>query len=373
MNSVKRRRSLAVKVGPITIGGGAPVVLQSMTNTRTSDTAATLQQICDLAAAGCELVRVAVPDAGAADALGELVRDSPVPLVADIHFDIDLAYRALERGAAKIRINPGNIGGTAKLDELCRRAADCGAALRIGVNAGSLERPLRQKYGGVTAAALVESALGYLETTAKTGFDQTVISLKASDVPTTIEAYRLIAGQVPHPLHLGVTAAGPLESGLIKGAIGVGTLLAEGLGDTVRISLTADPLAEVRVARHILEILHLRPRREPELSSCPTCGRCEVNLIPLVNRVAKLLHDYPHPVKVAVMGCAVNGPGEAREADIGITAGRKQGLLFRRGEVVRTVPQDQLMEALQEELKQFTAVKQSLSGSGKSEEVETWT
>ncbi|HHW75060.1 MAG TPA: flavodoxin-dependent (E)-4-hydroxy-3-methylbut-2-enyl-diphosphate synthase [Firmicutes bacterium] len=349
-----KRSSLAVNVGGVIIGGGAPVVLQSMTNTQTADLAATLRQIRALASAGCELVRVAVPDSESADALGGLVRESPVPLIADIHFDINLARRSLEQGAAKIRINPGNIGGRAKLEQLCRQAKDCGAALRIGVNAGSLERTLYQKYGGVTAEAMVESALGYLEVVEKTGFEQSVISLKASDVPTTIEAYRLIAGRVSSPLHLGVTAAGPLESGTIKGAIGIGALLSEGIGDTIRVSLTADPLEEVRLARRILEVLHLRPQSGPELISCPTCGRCTVELVPLVKRVDELLSEYPHPIKVAVMGCAVNGPGEAREADIGITAGRKRGMLFRRGRIVRTVPREQLLEALQEELNKFT-------------------
>ncbi|HPZ11084.1 MAG TPA: flavodoxin-dependent (E)-4-hydroxy-3-methylbut-2-enyl-diphosphate synthase [Bacillota bacterium] len=350
MNSAARRSSLAVKVGDLIIGGGAPVVIQSMTNTRTSDIAATLKQIRLLAATGCELVRVAVPDEAAAAALGELVRESPVPLVADIHFDIRLAYRALEQGAAKIRINPGNMGGKARLRELCRRAIRYGAALRIGVNAGSLERHLLVKHGGITAAALVESALVYLKEAEEAGFSSIVVSLKASDVLTTIEAYRLIAGQVRYPLHLGVTAAGPLEIGTIKGAVGIGTLLAEGIGDTIRVSLTADPLAEVRLARQILEVLRLRQPSGPELISCPSCGRCTVDLVSLVEQVSLLLRDYSHPVKVAVMGCAVNGPGEAREADIGITAGRKRGLIFRRGKIIRTVPQDRLLEALQEEL-----------------------
>lgn len=353
MSPFKRRNSAAVKVGNVIIGDGAPVALQSMTNTGTGDVAATLAQIRALAAVGCELVRVAVPDDTAAGALGRLVKESPMPLVADIHFDIRLAYRALEQGAAKIRINPGNIGGKERLLELCRRADACGAALRIGVNAGSLERTLLKKYGGVTAGALVESALGYLDVTEKAGFKAAVLSLKASDVLTTIEAYRLIAGQTDRPLHLGVTAAGPLESGTIKGAVGIGTLLAEGIGDTLRVSLTADPLEEIRVARLILEALHLRPHRGPELISCPSCGRCAVELLPLVEDVSRLLQGYPHPVKVAVMGCAVNGPGEARDADIGITAGRKRGLVFRRGKIVRTVAQDKLLEALQEELDHF--------------------
>lgn len=353
MESFARRSSTAVKVGGLTIGGGFPVVIQSMTNKRSGDIADTLDQVRALAAAGCELVRVAVPDDDAAGALGLLVRESPVPLVADIHFDIRLAYRALEQGAAKIRINPGNLGGSKRLTELCRRAAGCGAALRIGVNAGSLERNVLKKYGGITAAALVESALEHLEAAEKTGFSQIVVSLKASDVPTTIEAYRLIAGQVQYPLHLGVTAAGPLESGTIKGAVGIGTLLAEGIGDTLRVSLTADPLHEVRVARQILEALRLRSSAGPELISCPTCGRCTIDLPDLVDRVSVLLQDYPYPVKVAVMGCAVNGPGEARDAHIGITAGRKRGLIFREGKIVRTVPQEKLLAALQEELEQF--------------------
>lgn len=352
-NSFNRRRSLAVHIGGVTMGGGAPVLLQSMTTTRTADSDATLKQVEALAAAGCELVRVAVPDRESAFALGELVKSSPVPLIADIHFDIELAYLSLEQGAAKVRINPGNIGGTASLSELCRRAADSGAALRIGVNSGSLERKILKKHGSATAAAMVESALGYLEVVEKIGFSQTVLSLKASDVPTTIEAYRRIAGEMPYPLHLGVTAAGPLEAGTIKGAVGIGTLLAEGIGDTVRVSLTADPLNEVRIGRQILEVLHLRPRSGPEVISCPTCGRCEIDLPPLVEQVSALLKNCPHPLKVAVMGCAVNGPGEAREADIGITAGRKQGLLFKQGRVVRTVLPNQLLEALQEELNRF--------------------
>lgn len=364
MYSFVRRDSLTVKVGNLLMGGGAPVVIQSMTNTRSSDIPATLSQIRELWEAGCELVRVAVPDGAAAHALGELVRESPVPLVADIHFDIRLAYRALEQGAAKIRINPGNMGGREQLGELCRRAEECGAALRIGVNAGSLERPLLDKYGGATAAALVESALGHLEVVEKTGFGGTVISLKASDVRTSIEAYRLIASRIKCPLHLGVTAAGPLESGTIKGAVGIGTLLAEGIGDTLRVSLTADPLHEVRVARQILESLQLRPRAGPELISCPTCGRCSIDLVPLVERVSGLLQGYPYPVKVAVMGCAVNGPGEAREADIGITAGKKRGLIFCRGKVVRTVPRDKLLEALQQELEQL-ANRNSNRSSGR--------
>lgn len=346
---IRRRHSLAVKVGHAVIGGEAPVTIQSMTNTKTADATKTLSQIRRLVEAGCELVRVAVTDEKSAAALSFLAAESGVPLIADIHFDIRLAYLSLERGAAKIRINPGNIGGREKLGELARRAAGVGAALRIGVNAGSLEKPLLKKYGGATAEALVESALGYLETLEKAGFSDIVVSLKASDVVTTIEAYRMIANRVPYPLHIGVTEAGPLASGTIKGAVGIGALLAEGIGDTVRVSLTADPVEEIRVARQILQVLHLRVFG-PELISCPTCGRCEIDLIPLVNQVAEMIEGYRRPVKIAVMGCVVNGPGEAREADLGISAGRVHGIIFRKGEVVQTVRSDRILQALQEEL-----------------------
>lgn len=364
MDSVERRRSRAVRAGAVVIGGGAPVVVQSMTNTRTADLAATLEQIGLLAAAGCELVRVAVPDAAAAEALFTLVRESPVPLIADIHFDVHLAHRSLEQGVAKVRINPGNIGGEEQLGELCRRAAAAGASLRIGVNSGSLEHRMRRTHGGATAAAMVESALGYVEAAERTGFTALVISLKAADVRTTIRANRLLAGRTAYPLHLGITAAGPLEEGTIKGAVGIGALLSEGIGDTVRVSLTADPREEVRVARRILEALGLRRRSGPELISCPTCGRCEVDLVPLVERVSALLRGYPHPIRVAVMGCAVNGPGEAREADIGISAGRKRGLLFRRGRVIRTVAPELLLEALQDELNRFVPGEWAPPGAG---------
>ncbi len=349
MDKIKRRVTRPVRVGGITIGGDAPVTIQSMTTTRTENYSATLAQIEALHEAGADLVRVAVPDQGAAAVLKKLAANSPVPLVADIHFDIRLAYLALDNGAAKIRINPGNLGGRAKLTELARKAAGYRVPLRVGVNAGSLEKKLLEKHGGPTAAALVESALGYLEALEEIGFGDVVVSLKASDVRTTISAYRLFSEKKSYPLHLGVTGAGPAEAGSIKGAVGIGALLADGIGDTVRVSLTASPLEEVRVARHILQALDLRTFG-PDLISCPTCGRCEVELVPLVNEVEKMLEAYSMPVKVAVMGCAVNGPGEAREAEVGICAGRKKGILFRRGRVVRTVEQDRLLEALKEEL-----------------------
>ena len=354
VNPAGRRRSMAVKVGNATIGGGAPVTIQSMTNTRTADTASTLAQIRRLVEAGCELVRVAVPDEASAAALAQLVEGSTVPLIADIHFDAGLAHLALENGAAKVRINPGNLGGKERLIELARKAAGLGAALRIGVNAGSLEKKLLSKYGGATARAMVESALGSLDVLEKARFSDIVVSLKASDVVTTIEAYRLIADRIPYPLHLGVTGAGPRWIGTIKGSVGIGTLLAEGIGDTIRVSLTADPVEEVYVARQILQVLRLR-EFGPELISCPTCGRCEIDLVNLAEKAEAMLAGYSRPVKVAVMGCVVNGPGEAREADLGISAGKKHGIVFRGGKVVRTVHPEQILEALREELDRFFA------------------
>lgn len=353
MSAVERRRSLLVRVGGVEIGGGAPVSIQSMTNTKTDDTAATLAQIRRLVNAGCELVRVAVPNEAAARNISTLVRESPVPIIADIHFDAGLAHIALEQGAAEVRINPGNIGGKSKLLELARAAAKRNAALRIGVNAGSLEQACLKKHGSANPEALVESALGYLRELEKINFHNVVVSLKASDVLTTIQANRLLAGLTPYPLHLGVTEAGTVERGTVKAAVGIGTLLAEGIGDTIRVSLTADPVEEIRVGRRILQALQIR-KFEPELISCPTCGRCEIDLVELANRVSELLQDYPGLFKVAVMGCAVNGPGEAREADVGVTAGRKRGIIFRRGKVVKTVEPDQILEALRLELDNLT-------------------
>lgn len=364
MDRIERKKTRAVQVGNVTIGGDAPIVIQSMTNTRTEDTGATLEQINCLVEAGCELVRVAVPDMAAAKALEKLVRQSPVPLIADIHFDPALAYRSMESGASKIRINPGNIGGREKLSELARQAESFKVPIRIGVNAGSLERRLLKKYGGASAAALVESALGYLELLEATGFSDLVVSLKASDVFTAISAYRLFSEKSRYPLHLGVTGAGPLEAGTIKGAVGIGTLLAEGIGDTVRVSLTASPVEEVRVARRIIQSLGLRGF-EPELISCPTCGRCEVDLVTLVAEVENILRLYSAPLKIAVMGCVVNGPGEAREADLGISAGKKQGILFRHGKVIKTVKLDNLLDTLKEELDSLLSEQQ-----GKQEERE---
>ncbi len=360
MSAIRRRESHPVQVGSLTIGGTAPVVIQSMTNTKTADSAATLVQIAALAEAGCEMVRVAIPDREAAAALRVINAKSPIPVVADIHFDVELAMLAIEHGAAKIRINPGNLGGKEKLLALAEKAAERAVPVRIGVNAGSLERSLLKKYGGPTPEALAESALNYLAILEKTELKNLVVSMKASDVYTTIAANRIFAAKSNAPLHLGVTEAGPPEVGIIKGAVGIGTLLAEGIGDTIRVSLTASPVEEIGVARQILQALGLRIFT-PELISCPTCGRCEADLVPLVKAAAKLLDNYPLPIRVAVMGCAVNGPGEAREADLGISAGRKQGILFRHGKVIRTVDQDYLLEALEKELAGLLASQEQSS------------
>ena len=352
MDQPERRKTRVVKVGKLMIGGTAPISIQSMTNTEPHDYDATLAQIRDLAEAGAELVRVAIPDKKTLPVFKKLVQNCQLPLVGDIHFDPELAALALDNGAAKIRINPGNIGGTKRLEALALKAKDRNAAIRIGVNAGSLKRRLLQKYRGATAEAMVDSAAGYLEIFENAGFENLVVSLKASDVYTTIKANRLFAKDYDYPLHLGVTEAGPPSTGLLKGAIGIGALLADGIGDTVRVSLTASPLEEIKAAKKILQALGIRIFT-PDLISCPTCGRCEIDLVPLVNQVEKLLENYKEPLKVAVMGCAVNGPGEAKDADVGISAGKKKGILFKQGKVVKTVEQDKLLEALQNELNSY--------------------
>lgn len=349
MDKIFRKPTNPVQIGNVIIGGEAPVVIQSMTNTKTVDSDATSDQINQLYEAGCELVRLAIPDQESVKAFARIVQRSPLPLIADIHFDARLAHQAMENGAAKIRVNPGNLGGRKTLLELARRAGHLNLPIRIGVNAGSLEKNILKKHRGATAAALVESALDYLEALEEIDFTNVLISLKASDVYTTISAYRLMSEKKTYPLHLGVTGAGPYESGVIKGAVGIGALLAEGIGDTLRVSLTASPVEEVRVARQIVQALGLR-RFVPELISCPTCGRCEIDLVSLAVEVEEILKGYRLPIKVAVMGCAVNGPGEAREADLGISAGKKQGILFSHGKVIRTVEHTNLLDALIEEL-----------------------
>ena len=327
------------------MGGGAPVSIQSMTNTPTHDVEATLAQIRALAAAGCDIVRVAVPDVPAAKAIGALKAGSPVPLVADIHFDYRLALEAAEQGIDKIRINPGNIGAPERAAAVARACGERGIPIRVGVNGGSLEKELLAKYGGPTPEAMVESALGHIALLEKYGFEDICVSLKASNVPTTMRAYQLMAERYDYPLHLGVTEAGTREIGELKAAAGIGGLLAMGIGDTIRVSLSADPVEEVYAARKILRAVGLR-REGPELISCPTCGRTQIDLIPLARQVEELLKGVDKPITVAVMGCVVNGPGEALHADVGLAGGKGEGVLFKHGEIVARVPEDQLAPGL---------------------------
>lgn len=362
---MRRRMTRPVRLRDLTIGGGAPVSVQSMTNTDPHAATATLAQIERLAAEGCEVVRVAVPDAEAVAALPEIVRRSPLPVVADIHFDYRLALGAIEAGVDKVRVNPGNIGAADRVQAVARAAKARGIPLRVGVNAGSLSQAMREKYGGPTPEALVASAAAEVQALEATGFADLVLSLKASDVVTTIAAYRLAAERFPFPLHLGVTEAGPPGRGTIRSAVGIGTLLAEGIGDTVRVSLTGDPVVEVGVAWELLKALNLR-QRGPVIISCPTCGRCRIDLPPVVAAVEEAIKGLTEPVRIAVMGCAVNGPGEAREADFGIAGGREEGLLFRHGEVVRKVPGDALVEALLAELAAWRKARPEDGPAGKT-------
>ena len=341
-------RTKQITLGNLAIGAGAPISVQSMCNTDTRDVKATLAQIEKLQAAGCEIVRCAVPDQTAAAALAAIKRGCAIPLVADIHFDYKLAITALEAGVDGLRLNPGNIGERWKVEEVVKACAERQAPIRIGVNGGSLEKELLQKYGHATAEAMVESALGHIRILEELNCREIKVSLKASDIRRTVQAYRLLADQVDYPLHIGITEAGTTWSGTIKSAVGLGTLLYDGIGDTLRVSLTGDPVEEVRVGFEILKSLGLR-QRGPVFVSCPTCGRCQIDLIGIAEEVEKRLHDLPVPLTIAVMGCVVNGPGEAREADLGIAGGKGQGLLFRHGEVVRKVPQAELADALVEE------------------------
>jgi (E)-4-hydroxy-3-methylbut-2-enyl-diphosphate synthase len=339
------RMTRQIRVGTVPVGGGAPVSVQSMTNTDTRDVAATLAQIRQLAAAGCEIVRCAVPDQAAAATLAAIRRDSPLPLIADIHFDYRLALAALAAGVDGLRLNPGNIGARWKVEEVVRACRERLVPIRIGVNAGSLEQELLERYGHPTAAAMVESALGHIRILEELNYRELKVSLKASAVRRTVAAYRLLAEQVDYPLHIGITEAGTTWAGTIKSAVGLGTLLHDGIGDTLRVSLTGDPVEEVKVGWEILKSLELR-ERGPVFVSCPTCGRCQIDLIPVAEEVERRLHDLPKKLTIAVMGCAVNGPGEAREADIGIAGGKGEGLLFRKGEIVRKVPAEQMADVL---------------------------
>ncbi len=334
-----------LNVGGVPLGGGAPVTIQSMTNTPTHDVEATLAQIRALAAAGCQIVRVAVPDMAAAKAVGTLKAGSPVPLVADIHFDYRLALEAAEQGIDKIRINPGNIGAPERVEAVAKVCKERHIPIRVGVNGGSLEKDLLGKYGGPTPEAMVESALGHIRLLEQYGFEDICVSLKASSVPVTMRAYQLMAERYDYPLHLGVTEAGTRDMGELKAAAGIGGLLALGIGDTLRVSLTANPVEEVYAAQRILKAVGLR-REGPELIACPTCGRTQIDLISMVHQVEELLKDVDKSITVAVMGCIVNGPGEARHADVGIAGGKGEGVLFKCGEIVARVPEEELVPGL---------------------------
>ncbi|GAB4295536.1 MAG: flavodoxin-dependent (E)-4-hydroxy-3-methylbut-2-enyl-diphosphate synthase [Desulfuromonadia bacterium] len=349
------RPTRQIRIGSVPVGGGAPVSVQSMCSTDTRDVEATLAQIGRLAQAGCEIVRCAVPDADAADALGEIVRSSPLPLIADIHFDYRLALRALDAGVHGLRLNPGNIGERWKVEAVVRAAREREVPIRIGVNAGSLEREILERHGHPTPEAMVESAISHVRILEDLGYDRIKISLKASDVRRTVAAYRLLAAQLDYPLHIGITEAGTTFAGTVRSSVGLGILLHDGIGDTLRVSLTGDPVDEVRVGFEILKSLDLR-RKGIRFVSCPTCGRCQVNLIAVAEEVERRLAGVDAPLTVAVMGCAVNGPGEAREADFGIAGGKGEGLLFARGEIVRKVPESELADALVDAVMNHLAV-----------------
>ena len=345
-----RERTRQIDVGGVKIGGGAPVVVQSMTCTPTSDADATLSQVRALAAAGCDIVRVTLPNRAALEGFRTVCAESPVPIVADIHFDYQLAIAAVEAGAAKLRINPGNIGSWERVDAVIDAAGAAGAVIRIGVNAGSLEEDIAEHAEWTLPQKLVASSMRYVEHFEARGFTDIVLSAKAHSVPTTIETYRALSAELPHvPLHLGVTEAGTVRSGTIKSAVGLGVLLAEGIGDTLRVSLTADPVEEPPVAWGILECLGIR-RRGPELVSCPTCGRTQVDLIPIAQEVERRLAGCTKPISIAVMGCVVNGPGEASDADVGVACGRGSAVLFKHGKPVRKVAETEIVDALMEEI-----------------------
>lgn len=344
-----RDNTKVIKIGNRIIGGGNPVLIQSMTNTKTGDVAATVSQIKRLEAAGCDIVRATVPDAEAAKALAAIKKEIGIPLVADIHFDYKMAIAAIENGADKIRINPGNIGSGERLGEVVRAAKERNVPIRVGVNSGSLEKEIVAKYNGVTAKGIVESALDKVHMIEECGYDNIVVSIKSSDVLMTVAAHDELAPVCPYPLHVGITESGTLHSGSIKSSVGLGIILNKGIGDTIRVSLTGDPVEEVVTAKLILKSLGLR-RGGIDVVSCPTCGRTNIDLIPLANEVEKLAAGYDLDIKVAVMGCVVNGPGEAKEADLGIAGGNGEGLLIKKGEIVRKVPEAELLAVLKYEL-----------------------
>ena len=344
-----RDNTKVVQIGNKKIGGGNPILIQSMTNTKTQDVEATIAQILELERAGCEIIRCTVPDLEAAKALSEIKKHIHIPLVADIHFDYRMAIAAMEYGADKIRINPGNIGSTDKVKAVVDVAKERNIPIRIGVNSGSLEKHLVEKYHGVTAEGIVESALDKVHIIEDLGYDNLVVSIKSSDVLMCVKAHELLADKTKYPLHVGITESGTVQSGNIKSAIGLGIILNQGIGDTIRVSLTGNPVEEIKSAKLILRTLGLR-KGGIEVVSCPTCGRTQIDLIGLANKVEKLVEDYPLDIKVAVMGCVVNGPGEAKEADIGIAGGIGEGLLIKKGEIIRKVPESELLSVLKEEL-----------------------
>lgn len=349
---IKRRKSRKVFVGGIAIGGDAPISVQTMTKTKTSDIEATVRQIKEAEEAGCDIIRVTVNNKEAAEAIGEIVKRSNIPIVADIHFNHIFALKAIDAGVSKVRINPGNIGSEERIKEVLMKAKERKIPIRIGVNSGSLEQDILEKHGYPTAEALFESAMRHAQICEKYNFEDIVISVKSTDVRLMIEAYRLIAERTDYPLHLGVTEAGTTRVGTIKSAVGIGTLLAEGIGDTIRVSLTDDPVKEVEVGKEILRSLGLASRNV-EIIACPTCGRLEVDLFAITNKLEAAVKDIKKPIKVALLGCVVNGPGEASEADIGIAAGKGVALLYRKGEVVRKIKEEEIVDVLLEEIKNF--------------------
>ncbi len=350
---MERHKTREVKIGNRIIGGNHPIAIQSMTNTKTEDVAATVAQIQQLTKAGCEIIRCAVPTMEAAKALGEIKKQIAIPLVADIHFDYRLAIAAMENGADKIRINPGNIGSADRVKAVVDEAKSRNIPIRVGVNSGSLEKNLVEKYHGVTAEGIVESALDKVKMIEDMGYDNLVISIKSSDVMMCVKAHELIASKTDHPLHVGITEAGTLISGNIKSSIGLGLILSQGIGDTIRVSLTGDPIEEIKSAKLILRTLGLR-KGGIEVVSCPTCGRTQINLIQLANQVETMVAEFPLDIKVAVMGCVVNGPGEAKEADLGVAGGIGEGLIIKHGKVFKKVPEEELLPALRYELEHWS-------------------
>ena len=347
-----RDNTKVIQIGDKKIGGGNPILIQSMTNTKTEDVAATVAQIKRLEAAGCEIIRCTAPTMEACKAIGEIKKQISIPLVADIHFDYKMAIAAMEYGADKIRINPGNIGSVDRVKAVVDVAKERNIPIRIGVNSGSLEKHLVEKYKGVTAEGIVESALDKVGIIEDLGYDNLVVSIKSSDVMMCVKAHELLADKTPYPLHVGITESGTVQSGNIKSAIGLGLILNQGIGDTIRVSLTGDPVEEIKSAKLILRTLGLR-KGGIEVVSCPTCGRTQIDLIGLAQKVEKLVEDYPLDIKVAVMGCVVNGPGEAKEADLGIAGGIGEGLLIKKGEIIRKVPEEQLLQTLKDELEHW--------------------